>query len=358
LRRAAETHPDPDLLLAWYDRHRRRLPWRAEAGATSDPYRVWLSEIMLQQTTVKAAGPYFLRFLQRFPDVRALAAAPLEEALKLWAGLGYYSRARNLHACAIEVAEKHGGRFPDSEDALLKLPGIGAYTAAAIAAIAFGRKATVVDGNVERVVSRLFAVTEPMPAGKPLIKRLAASLSPTARWGDFAQAMMDLGATICTPRRPACALCPWDQVCVARAQGDQETYPRKGAKAVRPTRRGVAFVAERADGFVLLRDRPPKGLLGGMAETPTGPWSEHFDVSASSSELSAGAPLSADWRKTPGFATHVFTHFALELVVMKARVPAGVPAPAGARWVAIAALDGEALPSVFRKVLAHGLDAA
>ncbi|MFC7053586.1 A/G-specific adenine glycosylase [Hansschlegelia quercus] len=358
MRPAAESRPDPDLLLAWYDRHRRRLPWRAEAGVAADPYRVWLSEIMLQQTTVKAAGPYFLRFLQRFPDVCALAAAPLEEALKLWAGLGYYSRARNLHACAIKVVEKHGELFPDTEDELLKLPGIGAYTAAAIAAIAFGRKATVVDGNVERVVSRLFAVTEPMPAAKPLIKRLAASLSPSGRWGDFAQAMMDLGATICTPRRPACALCPWSEPCVARAQGDQETYPRKAPKTLRPTRRGVAFLAERADGFVLLRDRPPRGLLGGMTETPTGAWSEHFDVSASATELSAGAPLSAGWRRTPGFAAHVFTHFALELIVMKARVPVGTPAPEGARWVAIAALDSEALPSVFRKVLAHGRNAA
>lgn len=354
---AADTRPDPDLLLAWYDRHRRRLPWRAEAGAASDPYRVWLSEIMLQQTTVKAAGPYFLRFLKTFPDVKALGAAPLDEVLKLWAGLGYYSRARNLHACAVVVAEKHGGRFPDTEGELLALPGVGAYTAAAIASIAFGRKATVVDGNVERVVSRLFAVEQPMPAAKPLIRRLTASISPDGRWGDFAQGMMDLGATICTPRRPACALCPWSEPCLARAQGDQETYPRKTPKAERPTRRGAAFVVEREDGFVLLRDRPPKGLLGGMAETPTGRWSEDFDVSASVEELAAEAPIAAGWRRTAGLATHVFTHFALELVVLKARLPAGAPAPEGARWAAIDALDSEALPSVFRKVLAHGLQA-
>ncbi len=347
--------PDPNALLAWYDRHRRRLPWRAEPGARADPYRVWLSEIMLQQTTVKAAGPYFLRFLDRFPDVASLAAAPLDEVLKLWAGLGYYSRARNLHACAKAVVENHGGRFPDSEAALLALPGVGPYTAAAIASIAFDRPATVVDGNVERVVSRLFAVEASMPGAKPEIRRLAATLAPASRHGDFAQAMMDLGATICTPRKPACALCPWSGACVAHAEGAPETYPRKAPKAARPTRYGVAFVLERADGEVLLRDRPAKGLLGGMTETPTGRWSEDLDLSAPLASLAADAPLAATWRRTPGVATHVFTHFALELAVLVADAPAGARAPSGARWTPVERLADEALPTVFRKVLAHAL---
>ncbi|GLK67766.1 A/G-specific adenine glycosylase [Hansschlegelia plantiphila] len=355
---AAETLPDPAALLAWYDRNRRTLPWRASAGEAADPYRVWLSEIMLQQTTVKAAGPYFLRFLKSFPDVAKLAAAPLEDVLKLWAGLGYYSRARNLHACAKAVAERYRGRFPESEGELLSLPGIGAYTAAAISAIAFGRKATVVDGNVERVVSRLFAVEAPTPGAKPLIRRLAASLSPPGRWGDFAQAMMDLGATICTPRRPACALCPWSGPCAARKAGTQELYPRKAPKAVRPTRRGVAFWVEREDGMALVRTRPEKGLLGGMTEIPTGRWAEDVDLDATPAALEAEAPLAARWSRASGLATHVFTHFALELAVLTTRVPAATAAPDGARWVPIATLDGEAIPSAFRKVVIHAIGAA
>lgn len=355
---AAQLKPDPAALLAWYDRHRRRLPWRAEAGKRTEPYRVWLSEIMLQQTTVKAAGPYFLRFLERFPEVASLAAAPLEDVLKLWAGLGYYSRARNLHACAKAVVERHDGRFPETEAGLLALPGVGPYTAAAIAAIAFDRAATVVDGNVERVVSRLFRVEAPMPGAKPEIRRLAATLEPRARHGDFAQGMMDLGATICTPRKPACGLCPWSAACRARAEGAPETYPRKSAKAAKPTRYGVVFVATRADGATLLRDRPPKGLLGGMAEVPTGRWAEDVDLAASEVALAREAPFSANWRRVSGVATHVFTHFALELAVMTADAPAGMAAPAGSRWVAAADLSGEALPTVFRKALVHGKSAA
>lgn len=344
----------PEALLAWYDRHRRRLPWRAEPGERADPYRVWLSEIMLQQTTVKAAGPYFLRFLARFPDVKRLAAAPLDDVLKLWAGLGYYSRARNLHACARVVAERLGGRFPSEEAALLALPGVGAYTAAAIAAIAFDRPATVVDGNVERVVARLFAVAAPLPGAKPELKRLAATLAPASRHGDFAQAMMDLGATICTPRRPACALCPWDAACAARAAGAPETYPRKSPKAARPTRYGVAYLAVRADGAVLVRERPAKGLLGGMTEIPTTGWREDFDIDAPASALAAGAPLAAEWRRAPGAASHVFTHFALELAVLRAEFPVSTAAPKDARWTPGAALEGEAIPTVFRKAIAHG----
>lgn len=345
--------PDPAALLAWYDRHRRRLPWRASPGETADPYRVWLSEIMLQQTTVKAAGPYFLRFLGQFPDVRSLARAPLDDVLKLWAGLGYYSRARNLHACAKAVAEKHGGRFPSEESALLGLPGVGPYTSAAIVAIAFDRPATVVDGNVERVVSRLFAVEAPMPGAKPEIRRLAATLAPKARHGDFAQAMMDLGATICTPRKPACVLCPWSSACAAKARGDADSFPRKAEKVARPTRFGVAFLATRADGAVLVRSRPPKGLLGGMTEIPTGQWSAGVDLSAPAEKLAQDAPFAAAWKRVPGVATHVFTHFALELAVLVAAAPRGAPAPPGARWVRADEIDGEAIPTVFRKAIAH-----
>ena len=269
---AAISFPQPTALLAWYDRHRRALPWRAAPGERADPYRVWLSEIMLQQTTVKAVAPYYARFLARWGDVRALAAAPLEEVLKAWAGLGYYARARNLHACARAVVERHGGEFPASEAALRALPGIGAYTAAAIAAIAFDVPASPVDGNVERVIARLFAVEAPLPGAKPELRRLARELTPQRRAGDFAQAMMDLGATICTPKKPACALCPWNEGCAAHARGDAETFPRRTPKREGALRRGAAFVARRADGFVLVRTRPAKGLLGGMTEVPTTEW--------------------------------------------------------------------------------------
>src|SRR5499426_2468049 len=240
----------PEALLAWYDRHRRVLPWRVAAGETADPYRVWLSEIMLQQTTVKAVAPYFLRFTARWPNVRALAAAPLGDVLRAWAGLGYYARARNLHACAQAIVERHGGRFPSSETELSALPGIGRYTAAAVAAIAFDANAVPVDGNVERVVARLYAVDKALPAAKPDIQKLAQGLASQERSGDFAQGLMDLGATICTPKKPACALCPWNDACAARRRGDPETFPVKAPKAEGRLRRGAAFVVVRSDGFV------------------------------------------------------------------------------------------------------------
>jgi A/G-specific adenine glycosylase len=346
---AARPSPDPALLLAWYDRHRRVLPWRAATGETADPYRVWLSEIMLQQTTVKAVAPYFVRFLARFPTVTQLAAAPLDDVLKLWAGLGYYARARNLHVCARAVAEHHAGRFPDTEDALRTLPGIGAYTAAAIAAIAFGRRASPVDGNIERVIARLFAVEEELPAAKPRIRALAERLTPRNRPGDFAQAMMDLGAAICTPKSPACALCPWMDACVACARGDQASFPRKGEKKTGALRRGAAFVALRADGFILLRTRAEKGLLGGMTEVPGTEWTKDFDDASAV----ASAPLKARWRRLSGVVTHVFTHFPLELTVYVANLPASAKAPAGTRWTAVSGLAAEALPNVMRKVIAH-----
>ncbi len=348
--------PQPTGLLAWYDRHRRKLPWRAPPGHHADPYRVWLSEIMLQQTTVKAVAPYYARFLARWPDLGALAAAPLDDVLKTWAGLGYYARARNLHACARAVVERHGGKIPTGEAALRDLPGIGAYTAAAIAAIAFDAPATPVDGNIERVIARLFAVETPLPAAKPEISRLAQGLTPPRRAGDFAQAMMDLGATICTPKRPACALCPWNDSCAARVRGDAETFPRRVPKREGVLRRGAAFVARRADGFVLVRTRPAKGLLGGMTEVPTTEWSAGFQENTalkSAPRFALGKPVK--WRRTAGIVRHVFTHFPLELTVYAADVPARLPAAKGTRWVALTELAGEALPSLMRKVVAHAL---
>src|SRR5580692_12957922 len=251
----------PALLLDWYDRHRRVLPWRPPAGQRPDPYAVWLSEVMLQQTGVKTVGPYFEKFLARWPDVTALGRASLDDVLRVWAGLGYYSRARNLHACAVAVLRDHNGAFPDTEEGLRTLPGIGPYTAAAIAAIAFGRRTMPVDGNIERVVSRLFAVEDPLPQAKPLIQKLATTLLGNSRAGDSAQALMDLGASICTPKKPACALCPLNEDCAARRRDDQETFPRKAAKKTGALRRGAAFVVRRGD-QLLVRTRPEKGLLG------------------------------------------------------------------------------------------------
>ncbi len=353
--------PQPAALLAWYDRHRRRLPWRAVAPERPDPYRVWLSEIMLQQTTVKTVAPYYARFLARWPEVRALAAAPLEEVLKAWAGLGYYARARNLHACARAVVERHGGEFPAEEAALRALPGIGDYTAAAIAAIAFDLPAMPVDGNIERVIARLYAVDRPLPAAKPNLREHATALMPAERTGDFAQAMMDLGATICTPKKPACVLCPWVGSCVGRARGDAATLPRRSPKREGVLRRGAAFVACRADGFVLVRTRPAKGLLGSMTEVPTTDWTVDFEASAALQSAPRFSPLPGGerelvWRRVPGLVRHVFTHFPLELVVCVAELPAATEAPAGMRWIALSDLGGEALPSLMRKVLAHAFE--
>ncbi len=349
--------PDPADLLDWYDRHRRILPWRALPGHAADPYLVWLSEIMLQQTTVTAVMPYYARFMTRFPTVTELARADIEDVLKLWAGLGYYARARNLHACAQAIATRHGGVFPGREDELRALPGIGPYTAAAIAAIAFGHQATPVDGNVERVVARLFAVEAELPAAKPDIRRLAGQLTPVRRPGDFAQAMMDLGATICTPRSPACARCPLMNSCVARRRHDVESFPRKARKREGRLRRGAAFVAVRTDRHVLVRRRAAKGLLGGMTEVPTTAWHVDFDAARALAEAprfaSPRGVAPVRWRRIAGAVIHVFTHFPLELVVYAAQVPKSCPAPDGMRWIAAGDIAGAALPSLMRKVLAH-----
>jgi A/G-specific adenine glycosylase len=350
----------PALLLAWYDRHRRRLPWRPLPGVAADPYRVWLSEIMLQQTGVKTVGPYFEKFVARWPSVDALGRASLDDVLRMWAGLGYYSRARNLHACAVTVRRDHGGAFPDTEQGLRALPGVGPYTAAAIAAIAFGRRTMPVDSNIERVVSRLFAVEEPLPQAKPLIQQLASTLlgatragDVESRAGDSAQALMDLGSSICTPKKPACALCPLNEDCLARARGDQEIFPRKLAKKTGALRRGAAFIVTRGD-ELLVRSRPEKGLLGGMTEVPGSDWLAAQDDKTALKQAPRLNGI-ARWHRKAGVVTHVFTHFPLELVVYTVRVAARARAPEGMRWVAIATLRDEALPNVMRKAIAHGL---
>ncbi len=335
-------------LLAWYDRHRRALPWRAEAGERPDPYRVWASEIMLQQTTVTAVKPYYERFMARFPTVQALARAPSEEVMQAWAGLGYYSRARNLHACAKAVMENHAGRFPDTEEGLRALPGIGAYTAGAVAAIAFDRPAAAVDGNVERVMTRLFAIADELPGARPLIREKVLALLPAGRPGDFAQALMDLGATICTPRNPACGLCPWREPCRARIEGTQESFPHKAKKKAGQTRYGAAFVLTRADGALLLRTRPAKGLLGGMAEVPTSEWRADYELDGAAQD----APLPLRWTEVLQPVRHVFTHFPLELTVFTGAVSAKTPAPAGMRFTPLGRLAEEPLSGVMVKVLA------
>lgn len=351
----AETAKSPTArsLLAWYDRERRELPWRRLPGGTADPYAVWLSEIMLQQTTVTAVIPYFEKFLSAWPTLESLAAAPRDKVLAAWAGLGYYSRARNLHACAQVLVEEWGGRFPETAKELETLPGIGAYTSAAIAAIAFGEAVPVVDGNVERVVTRQFALATPLPKVKGEVRERLADLVPKSRPGDFAEAMMDLGATLCTPRSPACDRCPWMKTCLSFQAGDPERYPVRPPRKEKPTRRGLAFVVLREDGAVLLEQRPEKGLLAAMWQPPMGPWEP---VSArrafAEKEALAHAPLPMEWQRLSGLVTHTFTHFHLELTVLRAAAPLGYN-PERGRFVAPADLADHALPSIMKKVLAH-----
>lgn len=325
------------LLLDWYDSHARRLPWRAPPGdPPPDPYRVWLSEVMLQQTTVAAVGPYFARFVERWPTVEALAAAPEAEVMAEWAGLGYYSRARNLVACAREVAA--AGAFPDDEAGLRALPGLGAYTAAAVAAIAFGRRAVVVDANVERVVSRLFAIREPLPGARAAIREMAEAITPEERAGDFAQAMMDLGAGLCGSRDAKCLLCPLSALCRAWAQGDPLALPVKAARKAKPQRRGTAFWIER-DGCVYLVTRPPRGMLGGMRALPDDGWSARADGSGE-------PPLAGAWR-AGGVVRHAFTHAELALCV--AVFAGDAPDLAGGEWWPVDRLGEAGLPTLFAK---------
>jgi A/G-specific adenine glycosylase len=337
-----------DALLAWYDREGRELPWRVKGGR-ADPYRVWLSEIMLQQTTVEAVKPYFAKFLALWPDVKALAEAEDQAVLTAWAGLGYYARARNLIACARVVAHDFGGIFPGNEAGLRALPGIGAYTAAAIAAIAFGERAIVIDGNIERVVTRLEAIDTPLPKAKGEIRAFLEAMVPSKRAGDFAQALMDLGATICTPKSPSCLLCPLGEGCVARARGKATGFPVKPPKKGKKQLQTLAFVVLDRENRILLGTRPGKGLLAGMAEVPNSEWS-------ASGNASAQPPLAAEWQRLNAPVIHVFTHIELRAEIAVARI-ATAAAPDGLRWVTLAELDGEPLPTLFRKVIEAGLRA-
>ncbi|MFC3956635.1 A/G-specific adenine glycosylase [Gluconobacter wancherniae] len=346
---SAPVTPDASALLRWYDTHRRVLPWRSLPGQRPDPYAVWLSEIMLQQTTVRAVISYYERFLSHYPTVQDLAAAPLEDVLHLWAGLGYYARARNLHACARRVTEMGG--FPQTLAELLTLPGIGAYTARAIAAIAFGVPVVPVDGNVERVTARLYSIEDPLPASRPLLAKHAARLNTDQeaqdRPSDFAQALFDLGATICTPRNPSCLTCPWQKKCMGLKNGVAANLPLKTPKQAKPVRYGVHFLLHDHNQNILLRTRPPKGLLGGMDEIPGTEWrSERW----SPAEALAAAPALVNW-VARGEIKHVFTHFTLYLMVYEATLPANHNAGIDPSFGAFRTTKRAALPGVMQKCL-------
>lgn len=333
--------------MRWYDAARRDLPWRAKPGQLADPYRVWLSEIMLQQTTVATVKSYYDAFLKRWPTVGDLARAPLDDVLHAWAGLGYYARARNLHKCAQVVATAHGGIFPDSEEALRALPGVGDYTAAAIAAIAFGRQSAAVDGNVVRVLTRIYGLDRPLPGVRADVAERARSLVPVVRPGDFAQALMDLGATVCRPRAPICAECPWTGGCVVFAAGNAEAFPVKAPKKAKPIRRGVAFWLARADGAVLLERRAEEGLLGGMIGVPTTEWRERpWDAVSARRQ----APGRTEWTVLPGIVRHTFTHFHLELAVWRGMGPADRN---DVIWAEPDTFDAHALPTLMKKIVRH-----
>ena len=328
-------------LLSWYDRFKRDLPWRVKNGKSPDPYRVWLSEVMLQQTTVAAVTPRYERFLTRWPTVEALAAASDEDVLGEWAGLGYYARARNLLKCARTVTREYNGRFPGKEIILNKLPGIGPYTAAAIAAIAFDQPSSPVDANIERVTSRLFKIDTPLPTAKTEINSFAKSMTPKSRPGDFAQAMMDLGATVCLPQNPRCSVCPLLNFCKAKQAGLENSLPIKPLKAPKPTRSGQIYWIENKDGDVLLRRRKPNGLLGGMAEMPSFGWSDD-DGAAVVQELTNS------WIEI-GTINHIFTHFRLELQVFYGNCDCSPPSDCF--WQPIQFLTDVGLPSVMKKVV-------
>jgi A/G-specific adenine glycosylase len=334
--------------LDWWDRNRRELAWRAAPGETPDPYRVWLSEVLLQQTTAQTATPYYQAFVAKWSTVEALAAAPHEAVISAFAGLGYYSRARNLHACAKEIARR-GGRFPSEEAELRALPGVGAYTAAAIAAIAFGRRAAPVDGNIARILCRLYALEEPVAQGRSAIAAAAGALAPSNRPGDFAQALMDIGASICRPRNPDCRACPLREVCAAVWSGAPEAYPRRAAAKVRPQRRGAVFFARRADGAFLVRRRPPRGLLASTVELPGTPWTSERPGGA----WTDAAPVAARWRRLPDAVEQVFTHFALTLTVYAAAVEGA--APDGCFWISPDSVGEAGFSNVMRKAVARAL---
>ncbi len=338
--------------MKWYDAHARDLPWRVgpkerKAGEVPDPYQVWLSEIMLQQTTVAAVRSRFLGFLDRWPDVRSLAAADDAQVMAEWAGLGYYARARNLLKCARAIVQDHDGRFPEPREALLRLPGVGPYTAAAVSAIAFDRPETVVDGNVERVMSRLFDVVTPLPEAKPELVVLATRLTPAQRPGDYAQAVMDLGATVCSPKAPACGICPWARACRARAAGRQSELPKRTARPARPVRYGIAYLARRADGAWLVQTRPERGLLGGMLGWPGTEWTTETPEEA--------PPIGGEWRNPGVEVRHVFTHFELRLSLRMAELLNDAQPDRGHF---VTDLRREDLPSVMRKAMdiaVHGM---
>ncbi|HEY1454766.1 MAG TPA: A/G-specific adenine glycosylase [Roseiarcus sp.] len=336
--------------LRWWDRNRRTLPWRAAPGETADPYRVWLSEVLLQQTTAQAATPYYQAFIAKWPRVEDLAAAPIEAVVGAFAGLGYYSRARNLHACAMEIARR-GGRFPTGEAELRALPGVGAYTAAAIAAIAFGRQTAPVDGNIARVLARLIALDEPLARARGEIEAVARMLAPGRRAGDFAQALMDIGATICRPRNPDCSSCPLARDCAAFRTGKPEAYPRRAGARMKPRREGAVFFARRADGAFLARRRPAHGLLASTVELPGTPWTSE----GPRGELASLGPVIASWRRLPGSVEQAFTHFALTLTVYAGAFDGG--APDGHFWVTPEALAEAGFSSAMRKAVEHALKA-
>ena len=343
-----ETDDLSGRLLDWYDRHRRDLPWRAPPGRRAEPYHVWLSEIMLQQTTVAAVIPYFRHFLERWPQIADLAAADLDEVLHAWQGLGYYARARNMHKCAGEVIRRFDGRLPEDPAELRSLPGIGEYTSAAIAAIAFDRPETPVDGNVERVMARMHTVETPLPQAKPALKALARNHTPRLRAGDYAQAVMDLGATVCLPRTPQCGRCPWADDCAGLAAGRPGDYPRRLPKKERPVRYAAAFWTVSADGRVLFRRRPEDGLLGGMMELPSSPW-----LDAAPDDALASAPVAGNWRRLPGQVEHGFTHFRIVFDVYAAE---GVGEDAAGVWRRPAEFRDLALPTMTKKVVRHALN--
>jgi A/G-specific adenine glycosylase len=337
-------------LLDWYDRHPRILPWRALPGIRPDPYHVWVSEIMLQQTTKAAVGPYYQKFIRRWPTVHALAKAPLDHVLQMWAGLGYYRRAHLLHDCAKVIVANYGGRFPDTEDELLRLPGCGPYTAAAVGAIAFNQRTNVVDGNVERVMARLFCIRTPLPRAKAEIRAAAATLVPAMRNGDYAQALMDLGSTLCTPRLPKCSVCPWNKNCQALAAGIEEQLPPKIKRAAKPVRHAVAFILFNAKGDILIRKRPPRGLLGGMMEIPSSEWLE--TPLPNMATIEGQAPLATRWTLLPGRVKHVFSHFDLDLSVATGTATKRISS-GNHKWIAVGGVSQEALPTVMLKIVRH-----